>query len=70
MKRLLPLILLTTLVLSTIYAENNATDTSKPNNEMEKIDSVEEDILDSLEADAQKDEKDANKSTRKDKESK
>jgi hypothetical protein len=68
MKRLLPFILLATL--STIYAENNATDTSRPNTEMEKIDSIEKDILDSLEADAQNDEKNGDKSTSKDKESK
>jgi len=68
MKRLLPFILLATL--STLYAENNATDTTKPNTEMEKIDSIEKDILDSLEADAQNDEKNGDKSTSKDKESK
>ncbi|KIM07540.1 MAG: hypothetical protein KU28_06270 [Sulfurovum sp. PC08-66] len=68
MKRLLPFILLATL--STLYAENNATDTTKPNTEMEKIDSIEKDILDSLEADTQNDEKNGDKSTSKDKESK
>ncbi|KIM13328.1 MAG: hypothetical protein KU38_01355 [Sulfurovum sp. FS08-3] len=67
MKRLIPSIVVATLLLSTIYAENNATDTSKPNSEMEKIDSIEEDILDSLEADAQKDKEDGGKSTGKDK---
>jgi hypothetical protein len=68
MKRLLPFILLATL--STIYAENNATDTSTPKNDMEKIDSIEEDILGSLEADAQNDEKNGDKSTSKEKASK
>jgi len=67
MNSLKPLILatlLTALSLTSSYAENNETNTSKTEEKdtstdaaMEKIDSIEDDILSSLEADAKKDQK-------------
>ncbi|MEA2029290.1 MAG: hypothetical protein U9N49_10000 [Campylobacterota bacterium] len=64
MNSLKPLILatlLTTLSLTSIYAEDNESNTSKTEKKdtttdaaMEKIDSVEDDILSSLEAEAKK----------------
>jgi len=67
MNSLKPLILatlLTALSLTSSYAENNETNTTKTEEKdtstdaaMEKIDSIEDDILSSLEADAKKDQK-------------
>ncbi|MBN2823713.1 MAG: hypothetical protein JXQ76_00190 [Campylobacterales bacterium] len=59
MKNLTKLILLTILLLSSVHAADTNT-SSSTEDAMKKIDSVEDDFLASLEADAKKD---ANKST-------